>query len=518
MRVAQGGAAAAAGAAGGASEPGRTAGFARALSEARADPRPEGAAERARARNAEEVGNAGQARRAREDGRPTAGDERGAVAAGEGDAPDAAATAGVHGSKGSDGSKRPNGPDGPDGPDGSSGSNGPAAARAAARTGVTRTDVKTARPGAAPAGAAAAPGAAGDGRETVGSAPSDAAADAADASGAPGTFAAGDAAAWMSAQGVPIGEGAGARAAEAAGDEASTEHRPQAGGPGVGRLGALGARGAKGAEPLSLRPASAADRLDEAAGSLAASSAVPRAQAGAGTTPGDVPGAPGSTARLQGEASADAALGAADVTRAGAAPAPGLAGALADRVSGAVPGAASGAPGAMAPAAGSMAGPAAATPTSGGAPVADAFLAAAPGQAGFAPRLGAQLTVFAREGVEFARLHLNPAELGPVWVQIQLEGQAAQVHLAAENAFTREQLGDALPVLAGSLREAGLTLSGGGVFDQPRQRDAFGDPQRAPGGTGARSGTTPDAPDWRDAAPGTLQAPPRRRGIVDLIA
>jgi flagellar hook-length control protein FliK len=174
--------------------------------------------------------------------------------------------------------------------------------------------------------------------------------------------------------------------------------------------------------------------------------------------------------------------------------------------------------GVVALAAGPVSDPALPAASPGAAAVAEAFLAATPGQSGFAPQLGAQLTLFAREGVQFARLQLNPAELGPVWVQIQLEGQAAQVHLAAENAFTREQLGDALPALAGSLREAGLTLNGGGVFDQPRQHEAFGDPDRGAAAASARGGAAPGASEAHDAAPGALQMPPRRRGIVDLIA
>ena len=42
--------------------------------------------------------------------------------------------------------------------------------------------------------------------------------------------------------------------------------------------------------------------------------------------------------------------------------------------------------------------------------------------------------------------------------------------MAAENGLTRQALEQSMPLLAGSLREAGLTLSGGGVFEQPRQQ------------------------------------------------
>jgi flagellar hook-length control protein FliK len=156
-----------------------------------------------------------------------------------------------------------------------------------------------------------------------------------------------------------------------------------------------------------------------------------------------------------------------------------------------------------------------ATPAPTATASAEATLQARPGSAAFAPELGAVLSTFVRDGVQHARLELNPAQLGPVTVQIQLDGQAAQVHLAAAQPETRSALEQAMPALAGSLREAGLTLAGGGVFDQPRQPgqpggDGPADGRRA-GDGGAADGT---ARDTLAAAP----AVPRRRGVVDLVA
>jgi len=144
------------------------------------------------------------------------------------------------------------------------------------------------------------------------------------------------------------------------------------------------------------------------------------------------------------------------------------------------------------------------------APIVEGHLPAAPGSAEFSSQLGAQLTTFVRDGVQHARLHLNPAEMGPVTVQIQLDGQSAQVHLAAEHGLTRQALEQSMPLLAGSLREAGLTLSGGGVFEQPRQ-PREGAPGWAGGGRrGDEFGTEP--------APHPAAVAVRRRGVVDLVA
>jgi flagellar hook-length control protein FliK len=141
-------------------------------------------------------------------------------------------------------------------------------------------------------------------------------------------------------------------------------------------------------------------------------------------------------------------------------------------------------------------------------------LSASPSSVGFGAELGTQITTFVRDGVQHARLELNPAEMGPVTVQIQLDGQAAQVHLAADNADTRRALEQSMPQLAATLREAGLTLSGGGVFEQPRspQQERASNPSRNAGGRlGAESGAMAS-----DSAPAAPIA--RRRGVVDLVA
>ena len=98
----------------------------------------------------------------------------------------------------------------------------------------------------------------------------------------------------------------------------------------------------------------------------------------------------------------------------------------------------------------------------------------------FADALGVQVSVLARDGVQHAELHLNPAEMGPLSVQIALDGQQAQVHFGSDSAQTRQIVETGLPALAAALREAGLTLSGGGVS------------QHAPGQRqGTKPGSTP---------------------------
>ena len=87
-----------------------------------------------------------------------------------------------------------------------------------------------------------------------------------------------------------------------------------------------------------------------------------------------------------------------------------------------------------------------------------------------------QISSLARDGVQHAVLQLNPAEMGPISVQIALDGQQAQIHFGCDSALTRGIVESGLPLLAASLREAGLTLSGGGVSQHtPEQRQGSND-------------------------------------------
>lgn len=132
----------------------------------------------------------------------------------------------------------------------------------------------------------------------------------------------------------------------------------------------------------------------------------------------------------------------------------------------------------------------------------------------FAPAIGAQVALWIRDGVQEARLHLHPAELGPVSVQIALDGTTARVDFHAQHALTRAAIEESLPALAVALRDSGMTLTGGGVFGQ----SAGGQDPRSPG----------DAPERGNAAKPTaasgaavLDRPaPRswRSGLLDVFA
>ena len=101
-------------------------------------------------------------------------------------------------------------------------------------------------------------------------------------------------------------------------------------------------------------------------------------------------------------------------------------------------------------------------------------LGTGPGQADFAETFALQVSQLAKGGIQEATLHLNPAELGSISVQISVDAGQAQVDFSASSAHTRELLGSQLDSLAQSLHQAGLAMTGGQVHDRAHggSRDA----------------------------------------------
>jgi len=135
----------------------------------------------------------------------------------------------------------------------------------------------------------------------------------------------------------------------------------------------------------------------------------------------------------------------------------------------------------------------------------------------FAAAFGVEISLLAKDGVQQAELHLNPAEMGPVSVQIVLDGERAHIDFGAQAAATRAAIEASLPELAAALRDAGLTLAGGGVTQHGGQgADARGEGRRE----GERGSTRMGRGDSVDAAAAPRPAWRGRAGAsgVDLYA
>lgn len=140
------------------------------------------------------------------------------------------------------------------------------------------------------------------------------------------------------------------------------------------------------------------------------------------------------------------------------------------------------------------------------------------GSPAFNGLLASQLTLWVRGGIQQAQLQLNPAAMGPVKVAISLDGNAAQVRLVAEQGSTRQALEQALPTLASHLAEAGLTLAGGGVFQQAPGRQDGDSPSGPPFGSRPRAPVAAEASAQHDQQRTLGMPAPRVRGILDLLA
>lgn len=105
------------------------------------------------------------------------------------------------------------------------------------------------------------------------------------------------------------------------------------------------------------------------------------------------------------------------------------------------------------------------------------------GVAGFDEAFAARVSIAVRSGSETVSITLNPPELGPVRMQIEVNGSEARVHFAAEQPLTREAVTEALPRLREMLAAHGLNLAGSSVGTDLPRREAPAQPA-AHAGTG----------------------------------
>jgi len=125
------------------------------------------------------------------------------------------------------------------------------------------------------------------------------------------------------------------------------------------------------------------------------------------------------------------------------------------------------------------------------------------GTAAFADEFVGQVNVWVKKasdtGAMTAELHLNPVEMGPVQIRIEIDGSNAQVSFVAQHLETRQAIEASMGALSNTLQEAGIQLSGSGVSDQSAQ-------QQASSGFGSRG----------DDAPRPWQSP-QQSAVVDTL-
>jgi len=152
---------------------------------------------------------------------------------------------------------------------------------------------------------------------------------------------------------------------------------------------------------------------------------------------------------------------------------------------------------------------------------AQATLPMPPHSPAFAPALGHQLDVWMKGGVQHAEVQLSPQDLGPIRVRIEMDGAQARVQMSADVQSTRDALQQAMPQLSEQLGQVGLSLSGGGVSDQPAFAQAQAHAQQhGTGGNGRPGAGQSSGRHGGDDVSAVAAARPaiQRRGLLDTYA
>ena len=108
------------------------------------------------------------------------------------------------------------------------------------------------------------------------------------------------------------------------------------------------------------------------------------------------------------------------------------------------------------------------------------------GSATFGNELAQNMVSLAHRGSQSVELNLNPGNLGPIRVDIQMSGQTASLTLTAAHEATRAALNNALPQLHQMFSQSGLVLGHAQVGDQGAGNDRHASGHQA--GKGAQSG------------------------------
>ncbi len=133
---------------------------------------------------------------------------------------------------------------------------------------------------------------------------------------------------------------------------------------------------------------------------------------------------------------------------------------------------------------------------------------------------GQHVIRLAVNGQPAAEIHLNPPELGPIRVSIEMNGRDATLQLSAEHLQTREALESALPRLREMFAASSTNLADANVTSQSpsSSQHAFGSPGRRFDQQGTPRGARALAVE--DAAPESVSKvrPSADRSRVDLFA
>lgn len=129
--------------------------------------------------------------------------------------------------------------------------------------------------------------------------------------------------------------------------------------------------------------------------------------------------------------------------------------------------------------------------------------------------LGLKIGQWIQDEVQQVWLDVHPADMGPVAIQIAIDGQQAELNFGVDSAAARDIIQASLPELASALQSAGLTLSGGSISqDRPTARDNGG--SDGPRGSGSRSSRLGES--GAAGSNPSLRASPGSQVLLDVYA
>lgn len=138
-------------------------------------------------------------------------------------------------------------------------------------------------------------------------------------------------------------------------------------------------------------------------------------------------------------------------------------------------------------------------------------------EASWPQQFGEKIVWLAKSNQQSAQININPPELGPVQITLNLNGDQAKVVFASPHAEVRQAIESALPQLKEMLSSAGINLGQANVGSNLAQQNPD-NPYRS---TNAKHLTDENAilpANERTASAGTSLVLQRGRGLVDLFA
>jgi flagellar hook-length control protein FliK len=99
-------------------------------------------------------------------------------------------------------------------------------------------------------------------------------------------------------------------------------------------------------------------------------------------------------------------------------------------------------------------------------------------QAGWGEAVGNRLMMMVNDKMQSAHIHLNPPELGPIEVRVNVNQDQASVHFVSSNTAVRDAIEDAFPRLKEMFMQNGLSLTDANVSQQsPQQGNRYSSDQ-----------------------------------------